>query len=176
MQMRPEVQLASVIKALTDVVLPAVDPDNKLAQEQGRLAVGLLALLSQQLPMQHSFDCNELQRLIDYSGQLQNAADGGDNTQKAAADLKSATDAATLALEGANTSPQALRDAVALMRAATGELITQTFKDGDRSSRTRLSRLTLDMSAEQLIRDRSMLLMQGWEPDPAAVPPLKDLL
>ena len=30
MQMRPQIQLQAVIKALSDVVLPAIDPDNKL--------------------------------------------------------------------------------------------------------------------------------------------------
>ena len=42
MQMRPDIQIQSMIKALTDVVLPAVDADNKLAHEQTRLVIGLL--------------------------------------------------------------------------------------------------------------------------------------
>ena len=77
MQMRPQIQLQAVIKALGDVVLPAIDPDNRLALEQGKLAIGLLTLLAQQLPVQFAFDCDELTRLIATSGELANAAQGG---------------------------------------------------------------------------------------------------
>jgi hypothetical protein len=32
------------------------------------------------------------------------------------------------------------------------------------------------MSREQLLRDRSWLLMQGWEPDPKSIPAIDTLL
>ena len=38
MQMRPLLLTQSMIKAMTDVVLPAIDPQNKLAHEQARLS------------------------------------------------------------------------------------------------------------------------------------------
>jgi hypothetical protein len=34
----------------------------------------------------------------------------------------------------------------------------------------------LVMSKQQLLRDRSWLLMQGWEPDPKSVPGIAELL
>ncbi len=176
MQMRPEVQLKSVIKALTDVVLPAVDPVNKLAQEQGKLAVGLLALLSQQQPVQYEFDREELERLLAYAAQLADGVQSADSGSAALADLQTASKSAAEALAGAMTTPADLQQAVRSMRAVTGELITHTFQSGDTTSRAQLSKLTLAMSGEQLIRERSMLLMQGWEPDPDAVPPLSELL
>jgi hypothetical protein len=36
--------------------------------------------------------------------------------------------------------------------------------------------IVLAMSKEQLLRDRSWLLMQGWEPDPKSIPPIAELL
>ena len=75
MQMRPDPQIKSVIKAMNDVVLPAVDPQNKLAQEQVRLCMGLLGLMAKQLPLQFRFDCDELARLSAYSAELQRIAD-----------------------------------------------------------------------------------------------------
>lgn len=176
MQMRPQIQIKSVIKALTDVVLPAVDPDNKLAQEQARLAIGLLTLLSQQLPVQYAFDCDELQRLLACSDQLRRTVKGGAETTAALAELSRVTDAGTQALAGTGTSPDALLHAVRALRAATGALITQAHRDGDPACRPALRKQVLEMSKEQLLRDRSMLLMQGWEPDPKAVPALQTLL
>jgi hypothetical protein len=176
MQMRPQIQIKSIVKALTDVVLPAVDPDNKLAQEQARLAIGLLTLLAEQLPLQYRFDRDELHRLLVCSGELQATARGGRATQAALAALAGVTRSAAEAFGGASTSPDALLQWVRALRAATGTLVTQLYHDGDPACRAAIRDIVLAMSKEQLLRDRSMLLMQGWEPDPKAVPPLQSLL
>ena len=175
MQMRPQIQLQAVIKALSDVVLPATDPDNRLALEQGKLAIGLLTLLAQQLPVQFAFDGVELARLIETSGELANAAQGGAGTQAAVAALNEATLAAGRTLDAARSSPADVEAAVRAMRAATGA-VTEVHRDGDAASQAAVQTAVLAMSKQQLLRERSMLLMQGWEPDPKAVPPLADLL
>lgn len=176
MQMRPQIQLQAVIKALGDVVLPAVDPDNRLAIEQGRLSIGLLALLAQQLPMQFSFDRDELARLIATSGELTRQAQGGPATQAAVAALNDATLTAGRVLDAARASPADIETQVRAMRAATGALITDVHRDGDIACRPNIRQTVLAMSKEQLLRDRSMMRMQGWEPDPDAIPPLAELL
>ena len=176
MQMRPGIQLQAVIKALSDVVLPAIDPDNKLAIEQGKLSIGLLALLSQQLPLQFQFDCDELQRLVATARELGLQAHGGPGTQSAVVALNEATLAAGRVLDAARSSPADVEAQVRALRVATGTLITEVHRDGDPACRPTIQRTVLAMSKDQLLRDRSMMLMQGWEPDPKAVPPLADLL
>lgn len=176
MQMRSAIQLQAVIKALSDVVLPAIDPDNKPAIEQGKLSIGLLALLSQQLPVQFQFDCDELARLIATAGDIATQAQGGAATQAAVAALNDATLAAGRTLDAARASPADVEAAVRNLRAATGAVVTEVHRDGDAASRPKIQQTVLAMSKEQLLRDRSMLLMQGWEPDPKAIPPLSELL
>jgi len=176
MQMRPQIQLQSVIKALSDVVLPAIDPNNKLAMEQGKLSIGLLSLLAQQLPMQFRFDCDELARLIATSAELSAQAQGGAGTQAALAALNEAALVAGRTLDAARSSPADIEAAVRSMRTATGALITEVHRDGDAGCRPAIQQTVLAMSKEQLLRDRSMMLMQGWEPDPKAIPPLAELL
>ena len=157
-------------------MLPAIDPDNKLAVEQGKLSIGLLALLSQQLPVQFQFDCDELARLIATARDLATQAQGGAGTQAALAALTDASLAAGRALDAARSSPADIEAAVRSMRATTGTLITEVHRDGDAGSRQQVQQTVLAMSKEQGLRDRSMLLMQGWEPDPKAIPPLSELL
>lgn len=176
MQMRPQIQIQSVIKALSDVVLPAIDPNNKLAIEQGKLSIGLLALLAQQLPVQFQFDCDELGRLITTARELASQAAGGTSTQAARSALHDATRTADKVLEAAKASPADIEAEVRAMRVATGALITELHRDGDADSQQQVRKTVLAMSKEQLLRDRSMLLMQGWEPDPKAIPPLSELL
>jgi hypothetical protein len=176
MQMRPQIQLKSVITALSDVVLPAVDPNNKLAQEQAKLAIGLLTLMGQQLPMQHQFDRDELERLLDTAERLRANVRGGEKTASALAELDHIAQSGSKVLIGTCTPPKALEESVRALRKATGEVITQARHDGDPGCRVSLREIVLSMTKEQLTRDRSMLLMQGWEPDPDAVPPLSSLL
>lgn len=170
MQMRPQVQIQSIIKSLTDVVLPAIDPNNKLAQEQGRLIVGLLGLMGKQIPLQFQFDRDELTRLLDFADELQRAV-GGEHAELA----RCRNDAADV-LERAKADPSEVENAVRALRANTGAVITETFRTADEPVQDRVQKTVLAMTSAQLLRERSWLLSQGWEPDPSAIPPIESLL
>lgn len=176
MQMRPEIQLKAVIKALSEVVLPALDPGNKPAIEQAKLSIGLLSLLAEQLPVQFAFDCDELARLLATGQTLVDAAQGGAATEDAAARLRDALAAATATLAGARSGPAGVLGAVRQLREATGTLVTQTHADGTPEARAAIDAAVLAMSQAQLLRERALMRLQGWEPDPAAIPPLAELL
>ena len=178
MQTRPDLQIKSILKAMNDVVLPAVDPDNKLAQEQVRLCMGLLGLMARQLPLQFRFDCDELARLTAFAAELQRItnAGGGERTREAIADLTARSAKASVLLERAKVSPADIEQSVRSMREATGTLISSVFRDGDETLQDRVQKATLAMSKEQLLRERAWVITQGWEPDPKAVPPIEELL
>ena len=176
MQMRPALQIRSVIKAMTDVVLPAVDPANKLAQEQARLVIGTLSLLAQQLPLQFRFDCDELSRLLKLAAALRQAARGGPETTACVEAMTPAAAAAALALEQAQGGPEAIESAVRDLRSATSMVVRAVYRDGSDKAVRQVQETVLAVTKEQLLRDRSWVLMQGWEPDPAAVPEIRDLL
>ena len=55
--MRPsfDLRLQTMMKAMTEVVLPAVDPDNSAAVEQANLVIGSLNLLTEQVEYAHWF-------------------------------------------------------------------------------------------------------------------------
>lgn len=177
MQMRPDLQIKSVLKAMNDVVLPAVDPNNKLAQEQVRLCMGLLGLMARQLPLQFRFDCDELARLAAFGAELQRiAGSGGAQTRQALAALEQATAQAGVLLERARVAPAEIEQAVRSLRQSSGTLISSVFRDGDATAQDRVQKATLAMSKEQLLRERAWVITQGWEPDPEAVPPIEQLL
>ena len=176
MQMRASIQIKSALKALNDVVLPALDPNNKPAQEQIRLVIGMLTLLSQQLPLQFRFDCDELARLIAMANELQDGAKAGAGTTAALATLAERTKAAASTLERARATPEDVTQRVRELRKASGELVTQAYREGDAGCRDRVGKTVLAASREQLLRDRALLLMQGWEPDPKAIPSISSLL
>lgn len=170
MQMRPDLQIQSIIKSLTDVVLPALDPDNKLAQEQSRLIVGLLGLMARQLPLQFRYDCDELSRLLRFADDLQGAAGATD----AALAIERARGAQVL--ERAGADPGEVLRAVRELRASTGALISRVFESDDGAAQDRVQKTVLAMTSEQLLLERAWLKSQGWEPDPDAVPDIATLL
>lgn len=176
MQTRPDLQIKSILKAMNDVVLPAVDPNNKLAQEQARLCMGLLGLMARQLPLQFRFDCDELARLAGFAAELQRVAGGGPQTREAIAAVEKSAAQANALLQHAKVAPAEVEQAVRAMREATGTLISSVFRDGDDVAQERVQKATLAMSKEQLLRERAWVITQGWEPDPKAVPPIEELL
>lgn len=176
MQLRPQIQIQSILKAMGDVVLPALDPNNKLAQEQARLVMGTLGLMARQLTVQFRFDCNELARLVEFSQELQRLAQGGGQTNAAASQLAECTHRARGVWDRAKAGPDEVEQAVRDLRAATGAVVTGVYCDGEPTARDCIQKAVLAMSKEQLIRDRALLITQGWEPDPRDVPPIEELL
>jgi len=176
MQMRPAVQIKSMVKAMTDVVLPAIDPANKLAQEQARLVVGMLGLMAQQLPLQFRFDRDELARLLELAGELKRVAGGAAALRPGVDAMGRAAAAAAQTLEQARIGPEQLEQAVRDMRATTSEVVRAASVSADERTMRQVQDAVLAASREQLLRDRSWVLAQGWEPDPAAIPGIQELL
>lgn len=176
MQLRPDVQLQSMIKSLVDTVLPAIAPDNKLALEQAQLVVATLQLMQQRLPLAYRYDCDELARLLTLAEDLGECARGGDATDGARDGLAEAARAGDDVLARAKAEPDEVTAAVKVLRSTVGALVQAVFVEGDKNSCAAVRQWVLKSSGEQLKRERAWLIAQGWEPDPKALPPVEDLL
>jgi hypothetical protein len=176
MQLRYPIQIQCMVKALTDVVLPAVDPNNRLAQEQARLIIGTLLLMEKQLPKQYRFDCDALSRLVSFARELQQQPGGLTRTQAAVKELAAHVSVASRVLERAQADPEELVSSIHSLRAAIGAVVNAVSEEASGSQVAGMQKSVLAHSKDQLLRDRSWLLMQGWEPDPASVPPIEALI
>jgi hypothetical protein len=175
MQLRSEIQLLSMIKAMREVIIPAVDPANRLALEQAQLVTGMLGLMQHQLPLQFRFDRDELCRLI---GLLRSLSDV--QTSDAAFTLWRERHGVLLAesqavFEGCAVDPEKLHNAVRRLREVIGELASLTGHTSE-PVRNLVEQEILRVSGEQLLRDRALVAPQGWEPDPRALPSIHALL
>jgi hypothetical protein len=176
MQMRPEIQIASMMKAMRDVVIPALAGSNKMAIEQAQLVLGMLNLMSHQLPMQFRFDREELSHLVEKTAALRSlpVCEGG--VREAIADLAVRGKEAAALLEHCRRDPSDLKDAVRSLRACIVKVVKALAVTDDTQNQLLAEKIILDLSRDQLLRDRSLLKPQGWEPDPAAVPDIAQLL
>lgn len=176
MLLRADMQLASIIKAMKEVIIPAVDGQNSLAIQQAQLIVGLLNLMAHQLPVQFLFDRDELRRLIACAQNLSEVSTNDPAIGEAMKQLAAGRAAAAAVLEHCTADPANLLAAVRDMREATSVLMSAAASGSDKEALGKVERIILDMSREQILRERSLLLSQGFEPDPAAIPPIETLL
>jgi hypothetical protein len=171
LQLQPDIILVSAIKSLRDVVAPAVDPANKLAQEQVQVAIGLLNLLAQRLPQQFRFACDELQRLLELASSLHALVIAASN-----AALSETIALGADVLRRAQADPHELKTAIRALRETTSARIDVLYHMASPDEKSQLKKLVLDYSTEQLKRDRAWVITQGWEEHPEMLTSIETLL
>jgi hypothetical protein len=87
-------RLASVVRALSEVILPHLPPEASLAQEQVHLCIGHLQILRAQFDAVPAFEREELGDALAVARDLAGAVTGGEVTTAALAAMNAAVDAA----------------------------------------------------------------------------------
>ena len=151
-----DVQLAAVAKALADNVMPAVDPGNPMAVEQLHLALATLGIVRQRLPDLHAYLRRDLTEAIALTRRI--GADVGDSEA---------------VLASAESSPQRIEAQVRTLKETIAARI-----DAARGTphEAMVAAAVLDAADPAILRWRAWAIGMGFEPDPAAVPPLDELL
>lgn len=176
MDLRPDFLIKTVIKAMTDVVLPAVDQDNKLAQEQTRLVIGMLQLTASRLPMMYRFDCDELSRSLALADTLQKQAKELSDISQSLHALAISTESGQDVLARALAEPAELEAANFDLREKISALITAIYATNAGRKLQHIGTTVTEHAKEQLLRDRAFLISQGWEPDPKSIPAIETLI
>ena len=171
MQLRSDLALPAMIKSLSEVVLPAVDPQNQPAIEQLQVTIGLLNLLAERLPLEFRYDRDELERLLGFARALA-AIDGADAdaVQALATGIARGSDV----LERARATPREMLESIRELRSTAGALVTAAYAGGDAAARNALEVLVLEHADAQLLRERAWLAPQGWEA--GTLPAIGDLI
>lgn len=176
MDIRPEFQLQTVIKAMTDVIAPALDPNNKLAQEQAQLAIGVLNIVSQRLHLLYRYDKDELARSLTLAETLAEQTASLPEASQALHALANSVENGADVLDRARADPDELRNANFDLREKVGALITAVYGASDTNALKQVSATVTAHAKEQLLRERAWLINQGWESDPKAIPAIETLL
>ena len=175
MEVRPEIQIQAMIKAMVDVVLPAVDPEQKMAQEQARLVIGTLGLIASRLPVAYRFDRDQLDRYVSLSRELvalDQAEGGGQTVSK----LESLAERGADVLQRARAEPAELESTVFDLRAEVSSLLQSLHKSSSPEKWNKVNRLILDASRMEIDRERALVVAMGFEPKPGSIPPIESLL
>lgn len=176
MELRTTFQIPTLIKAMTDVVLPALDPNNKLAQEQGQLILGSLHLIAQRLPLQYRYDRHELGSFLALAEQLEQMSSGAPELAVSIAALRASSKQGREVLARAGAEPSELESANLAMRDSIGAITQAGSALPDDARRKRVESAVMAHAREMLLRERAWLAMQGWEGKNVPLPDVESLI
>ncbi len=154
--MNPSVdeRLASIVRSLTEVILPHLPPEASLAQEQAHLAIGHIQILRSQLDAAPAFEREELADAIAIGTALTDAVSGGPVTAGAA---KALADAMANADDSEPRAPcKAINDAIE-------KLVMAAAADGDPAGVAALNRIILDCEHARAQKDRKWFAPFGFD-------------
>jgi hypothetical protein len=150
-----ELRLATMRRALAEVILPAIAADNALAREQAQLVMAHLELLAQQLPTAARLDERVLRGTEALAQALVASAAGGARTQAAAATLGAA-------LASNVDEPHAARRA--RLAAAIDTLVGAAEEDGDAAFRAQAFDAIVAHAGECGVYERAWFAPNGLDP------------
>lgn len=154
-----------MLRAMQDVVSPAIDPSNSLAREQAALVIGQLRLLAVQWSRAEEYAGVCLEDLEQSLEGLEPS--GGGETARAFEDL-------TLT-SGTRTEHRIEDHYKAVMRAADN-LVRAADVDGTAGFRSALRNRLLGFSKRQAVRDRSWFALSGFDLRPEELSPIDELI
>lgn len=156
-----EIRLTSVIHGLRDVIFPAIDPDQSLANEQSGLILAQLGMLLKQLPWITRYHALCRDDLRETAAGIAREPAGGAATNAAAAELAARLD----------DPPEA--DPLADYRRigfAVEALTYAVANDGEPGYRSRVDASVLAYGKRQVRRERIWFRDAGFDPRPEELP------
>lgn len=157
-----EVQLQAVIKSLKDNVLPAIDAENALAQQQIQLSLATLGIALEHMPLVHSVARKDIESHVGLSKEILEREIEPDS----ATELKKAVATAESALCDPALGFVQLQQQARRLRAAVGQIIAF---HADSDSAEEVEKLVLAASKTSLDMGRAWNKPMGFEPNPDAV-------
>lgn len=146
-------RIASVIRSLTEVILPHLPPEASLAQEQVQLAIGHLQILRLQLDSIPGFEAEELADTQRLAEELAAGIAGGAETEAALGAVRAA-----LADGGGD-----VRASLTGVNRAVEKLVQAVSVDGDADAKQRLFGIILEHESARVEKDRRWFLPYGFD-------------
>jgi hypothetical protein len=148
-------RLTSIIRSLTDIVMPGLAEDASLAKEQLNLTIGHLNILRSHIEGASAFESCELEDADKLATGLLAIAAGGRNTESAKRTLQR-----TLAQ---SRDGEHLRETRRRVNAATDHLVHSMELDGTAVCRTHVSGVLIPLQADRALKDRRWFALMGFD-------------
>ena len=164
-------RIRTMNKALTEVILPAIDPDNKGAVEQLQLVVGSLNLMNEQIDYAHWFEVTDGRSMTAMADKIATLAGQpvDDATATAIAAVRDAGSRHNLTLS-------AIRQANYDLRETLSAMIARVLESSDAATHKAISLAVIDMSEDQTSRERAFVAKTGFDVFPDSLKSIVETL
>jgi hypothetical protein len=171
MQPSFDLRIRTMNKALAEVVLPAIDPDNKAAAEQLQLVIGSLKLMQEQIDYANWFEIVDGRSMVAMAEKV--AEVSGKPLGKELSDAIAATqDVGTRH----NVTLSQIRDANYVLRETLCDAISQALAGADAETARAISRTVISMTEDQTSRERAYVAKTGFDVFPDTLKSIPDTL
>jgi hypothetical protein len=145
-------RFASIVRALTDVILPSLPPEAGLAQEQMQLVIGHIQILRAQIDAAPAFEAGEANDARELGETMLTACEGGPRVAAARDALKAALDASTTD-----------RDTRVAIHAAIDTLVRASAQDGSPLFKAALGKMIIAHQTVRTLKDREWFKVMGFD-------------
>lgn len=166
-----ELRLRTMMKAISEVVLPAIDPANRQAQEQARLVLGSLEVIRQQIDFAHWYESADLISLCNLAVELMAIKDAG--RFEVLGELRG--NGVALISRWDVSLPQ-LREASRALREAISAAVDGIYAEAPQVARSAVHKLVLSHAEGQLSRERAFIAGTRWDGYPESLLSIEDSL
>lgn len=168
-----DVALRSVVRALADVVAPAIDPDNSRAKEQLRLSIDYIEFVLGRLDFMYRRELLELHHYLGMARAVHGIVGPPGLCRDAALEAAIERGGQTLAEHGAPV--RRMKDATAALAAAIAAVV-RAAPGLEAAVRSSIEQTVVRMGRERIEFERSWYLPLGFDPDPGDVRPLHEVM
>ena len=154
-----ELRIKTMIRALTEIIIPAVDQNNSLAQEQAGLLVGHLNVLLAHQGREHLMRNVEHEALKELGTALVAESDGGDVTMAASASL----------------NEHIKHSDIDSLAHAIEKLVVDAGVDGSDAFKSVCNTLVIQHARAETLRARIWFKAIGFDHDPGTLPEIDEL-
>jgi hypothetical protein len=167
------IRLNNLIKAMEKTIIPAIDCQNGMAQEQAALVIGHLNVLKEQIDGAYLYECGSYRNMQALAANLLRAMDGGTATQAAASALN------TLLCnqpEQLPLTPERVNQLTTTLGIAVDDLINSGYQDGTAAAKAHVFNSVLNYNSKQSARERIWFKGNNLDPDTRDLGTMEELL
>ena len=152
-----ELRVRTMIRALNEIIIPAIDPNNSLAQEQAGLLLGHLSVFLEHEGREQTICEIERAGLAELANALLKVCEGGEATNAASERLRN------------------LGDDIDTLSHAIESLVIDAGIDGSDAFKRSCDELVLKHAREATLQSRIWFKSMGFDHDPEVLPGIDSL-
>ena len=166
-------RINNLIKSLEKTIIPALDPENGMAQEQAALMIGHLKMFDQQWDAAYLYETRSLENMTALASQLSAIIDKDDEFKGIAEEVSAALKAIPQDLPKTVSAVHEITRAIGKL---VDSLIDSVYKSGQPGSIETVTETVLDYNSKQSARDRIWFGAIGLDPDPSDLSSMDEML